>query len=86
MTGQAMSTEWQNCTIGGEGSGNNPEYCLAFYDSKPSNSASPLSERSSKKEEPIADETLDCCWTANEHSTLPPLLSDLVTLHSNGTM
>lgn len=68
----SMSVGWHDCTITGEGSENNPDDCLAFYDAKNASMGE--------------DEELNCCWTANEHSTLPPHLRDLVTVHSNGTM
>ena len=75
-----MSTKWHNCTIAGEGLENNPDYCLAFFDA---------SEGSYKKEaytNAEGEEELDCCWTANERSILPPSLKNLVTVHTNGTM
>ena len=70
--GPSMSIDWHDCTITGEGSVNNPDYCLAFYESEDS--------------VVTVNKELDCCWTANEHSTLPALLRDVVTVHSNGTM
>ena len=74
MRGPSISI-WYNCTIAGEGSGNNPDYCFAFYEKKDS--------VTSEAEE---EDDLDCCWTANERSTLSPLLRDVVTVHENGTM
>lgn len=66
-----MSFGWNNCAIAGEGPDNNPDYCLAFYNS-------------SSTAETIDD--LDCCWTANEHSSLPALLKEVVTVHSDEKM
>ena len=63
-----MSLQWPNCTFAGEGSGDNPEHCLAFY-----------AEKTSGGE-------LDCCWTADYRSELPPSLQHIVTVHSNGIM
>ena len=67
----SKSIEWHNCTIEAEGPGNNPDYCLAFYD---------------LTAETESSRTLDCCWTANEHSVLSARLRDVVTVHWNGTM
>ena len=71
--GPSQSIDWRNCIIAGEAlSGNNPDYCFAFYEKEYALSAE--------------DDDLDCCWTADEHSKLPPLLSKIVTVHSNDTM
>ena len=79
----AISTASHNCTIVGEGTGDNPDYCLAFADAG----------GDSQKEHVLSsvggdegEEELDCCWTANEHSMLPSSLKNLVTVQSNGTM
>ena len=83
----SMVIRWHNCTIAGEGSGNNPEYCLAFYDDEKKREKVLLIENDDDDELTTSDDTeLDCCWTANEHSALSPLLKDLVIVHPNGTM
>ena len=78
--GPTTSIWYNNCTIAGEGSGNNPDYCFAFYEKKDSVTSE------AEEEEEEEEEDLDCCWTANERSTLSPLLRDVVTVHENGTM
>ena len=82
----SMIIGWHNCTIAGEGSGNNPEYCLAFYDDEKKREKLLLNENGDDELTTSDDTELDCCWTASEHSTLSPLLKDLVIVHPNGTM
>ena len=68
------------CQVTGEGKLDNPDHCLAFY--LPPNKTA----ISAQNDKPQMDMDLDCCWTSNHKSPIPPHLNGIVKVFENETM
>ena len=67
-------SKWLSCEVSGEGPNDNPSYCWSFYE---------LHDITNGNE---STNGLDCCWTANNESTIPAPLANRVSVLNDGKM